>query len=117
MIYNPGLHILSEVKTKEKILLEQEAEVKAFFNKKIHEYKLNKLGEVYHKFPEGGFTGVICLTESHIAIHTWPEYGLFTFDIYLSNFNKDNDDVTRNFFMDTISFFKSDDYTRNEVKR
>jgi S-adenosylmethionine decarboxylase len=117
MIYKPGLHILSEAKTREMNLLEHETQVKAFFDERIKEYKLNKLGEVYHKFPEGGYTGVICLTESHIAIHTWPEYSLFTFDIYLSNFNKENDDVTRRFFKDTIDFFKSEDYTKNEVKR
>lgn len=34
-----------------------------------------------HPFPSQGLTGYIILAESHIAIHTWPEYGFATLDI------------------------------------
>ncbi|MFM2385490.1 MAG: adenosylmethionine decarboxylase [Bacteroidota bacterium] len=47
---------------------------------------LTHLGEVVHQFPQSGFTAVICLSESHISIHTWPEHGLANIDIYLSNY-------------------------------
>ncbi|HBG61639.1 MAG: S-adenosylmethionine decarboxylase proenzyme [Omnitrophica WOR_2 bacterium GWF2_38_59] len=37
-----------------------------------------------HKFsPSGGITGVAILQESHISIHTWPEYRYAAFDIFL----------------------------------
>ena len=41
------------------------------------------IGSVWHKFDgEGGVTGLIALTESHLACHTYPEYGTATFNLY-----------------------------------
>lgn len=37
----------------------------------------------WHKFEgEGGVTGLIMLTESHLACHTYPENGVATFNLY-----------------------------------
>lgn len=117
MEYNPGLHILSEIYTTEISLLKDFADSKKFFNQKVEEFRLCPIGEVFHNFPDGGFTGIICLTESHLALHTWPEFGMLTFDIYLSNFKRINDETVRNIFRDTTIFFKSTNYTCNELKR
>ncbi|WP_394838373.1 adenosylmethionine decarboxylase [Pendulispora rubella] len=36
-----------------------------------------------HKFPgEGGITALVLLTESHLAVHTFPEYGALTVNLY-----------------------------------
>ena len=35
-----------------------------------------------HAFPGGGVTGVILLSESHIALHSYPEYGFMAVDIF-----------------------------------
>ncbi|MBI2644511.1 MAG: adenosylmethionine decarboxylase [Candidatus Wildermuthbacteria bacterium] len=35
-----------------------------------------------HKFSPQGITGVLLLSESHIAIHTWPEIGYTAVDIF-----------------------------------
>ena len=44
---------------------------------------LKSIGSVWHKFPgEGGVTGLIALTESHLACHTYPEHGTATFNLY-----------------------------------
>jgi S-adenosylmethionine decarboxylase len=37
--------------------------------------------QVYHYSPEG-VTGVAILSESHITIHTWPEYGYAAVDVF-----------------------------------
>ncbi len=117
MMYKPGLHILAEIYTDQYALLRDFVPVRALFIDKIQHYGLTSVGEVFHSFPDAGFTGVICLTESHIAIHSWPEYGLATFDIYLSNFKKDNDTITRALFEDTLTFFKATRHLKEEVKR
>jgi S-adenosylmethionine decarboxylase len=37
----------------------------------------------WHKFPApGGVTGLYLLSESHLACHTYPEFGLATFNLY-----------------------------------
>jgi len=35
-----------------------------------------------YKFPVQGVTGVILLAESHISIHTWPEFDYVSIDIF-----------------------------------
>ena len=37
----------------------------------------------WHEFPEpGGVTGVVLLSESHLAVHTFPEWQLATFSFF-----------------------------------
>ena len=60
---------------------------------------LTAVGELFHRFaaPGGlqsnepqGITGVVLLAESHVAVHTWPERGAVTLDVYVCNFEADN---------------------------
>jgi len=36
----------------------------------------------FSKFPPQGVSGVVVISESHVSIHTWPEYGYGAIDIY-----------------------------------
>ena len=40
------------------------------------------VGETFHKFSPQGVTGVLAIAESHLCIHTWPEYGYAAVDIF-----------------------------------
>lgn len=40
------------------------------------------LEEKYHRFNPQGITGIAIVSASHIAIHTWPEYGYIGVDIF-----------------------------------
>jgi S-adenosylmethionine decarboxylase len=69
---------------------------------------LQPVGELFHPFPAfpapsavrastdpappgaGGVTGVVLLAESHLAVHTWPETGAVTLDVYVCNLGADN---------------------------
>jgi MurNAc alpha-1-phosphate uridylyltransferase len=52
---------------------------------------LAPVGELFHRFPPpGGVTGVVLLAESHVAVHTWPELGAATLDVYVCNLGADN---------------------------
>jgi S-adenosylmethionine decarboxylase proenzyme len=60
---------------------------------------LTPVGELFHRFApaaahgEGapaGITGVVLLAESHLAVHTWPELGAATLDVYVCNLGSDN---------------------------
>ena len=52
---------------------------------------LQAVGELFHAFPApGGVTGMVLLAESHLAVHTWPELGAVTLDVYVCNLLGDN---------------------------
>ncbi len=57
---------------------------------------LGAVAELFHRFtpapgqPQGGVTGVVLLAESHLAVHTWPELGAVTLDVYVCNLATDN---------------------------
>lgn len=36
----------------------------------------------FHKFNPYGVSGVVVIAESHVAIHTWPEYNYAAVDIF-----------------------------------
>jgi S-adenosylmethionine decarboxylase len=39
------------------------------------------LGEEFCVFPNGAVTGVLVLAQSHLSIHTWPEFSLANVDL------------------------------------
>ncbi len=41
------------------------------------------LFENYHHFQPSGITGIACLAESHISVHTWPEDNFAAFDVFM----------------------------------
>lgn len=56
----------------------------SFFEALIIELKLQVVGTPqWHVFPQpGGITGLALLSESHLAIHTFPEHGYAALSIY-----------------------------------
>ena len=36
----------------------------------------------FHKFSPQGVSGVVVISESHLAIHTWPELGYAALDVF-----------------------------------
>ena len=54
------------------------------FARIVEELELHPVGEpVWHVFAgQGGITGVLLLSESHLACHTFPERGFAAFDLY-----------------------------------
>lgn len=58
--------------------------LRGVFARAVAELGLKVVGEPqWHKFPgEGGVTGLALLTESHLACHTYPEFGVATFNLY-----------------------------------
>ncbi len=54
------------------------------FARIVHELDLHPVSEPrWHTFPgEGGMTGLLLLTESHLACHTFPEREFAAFNLY-----------------------------------
>jgi len=77
----------------------------------------------FHKFApgsnatEGGITGVIVVSESHLTIHTWPEKGFVNFDVFFCSYSRDNSQKTRNIFKEFSHIYKPKKIRRKEVWR
>ena len=107
MSYHPGLHIIATLRANDPQLLFHHEGFRQQLEDIIEKHNLQKLGEVYHDFVPGGFTAVICLSESHISIHTWPEHGLINLDIYLSNFQRNNDGTVEEIYKTLKQYFNA----------
>ena len=115
--YAPGLHILATFGAPAERLRDA-AGSQQFFGELVARLGLTSVGEVYHVFAENaGFTAVLALTESHLSIHTWPERGLATFDVFLSNFRRDNHATVRAIYQETLAFFEAEPQHYAEVLR
>ena len=74
------------------------------------------------KFPPyegqpGGVTGTVLLAESHLAIHTWPETGSVTIDVYVCNFSADNSDKARRLMDGVIEAYAPGQVLRQQLMR
>ena len=85
---------------------------------------LTVLGDLFHQFPGadgaqagGGVTGCVVLAESHLAIHTWPELGSVTLDVYVCNYTCNNDAKAHKVVADLMALFKPEDYVSHDVPR
>ena len=58
--------------------------VREIFRRVVEDLGLKTIGEgFWHQFAgEKGVTGLVALTESHLACHTYPEYQTATFNLY-----------------------------------
>ena len=56
--------------------------IKTILLESAKEASLNVVDIVFHKFEPIGISGVVVLAESHIAIHTWPEYNFVAADAF-----------------------------------
>ena len=79
-----GTEWLIEAEDCSENLLRDEALLRRIFARIIEDLGLKTLKEpLWHKFGgEGGVTGLVMLTESHLACHTYPEYRVATINLY-----------------------------------
>jgi S-adenosylmethionine decarboxylase len=57
----------------------------------VREAGLFDVGRLFHAFPgDGGVTGTVVLAESHLSVHTWPEHGYVSLDVFVCNYTADN---------------------------
>ena len=115
--YMPGLHILAEIKTEDVDKLCDAHGFMSMIEVAIQDLQLKEVGRVVHAFDGAGFTAVVCLTESHLSIHTWPEYGHLTFDVFLSNFSRNNDNACRTLYEMVQTYFNPTSVKFSENRR
>ncbi|MGA9636885.1 S-adenosylmethionine decarboxylase family protein [Flavobacterium sp.] len=115
--YSPGLHKLLTLEVGNTSILTQSFLFVAFSENLIQKYQLEKVGISIHDFENNSFTIAICLKESHICIHTWPEFNQLTLDVYLCNYLTDNSNKVREITNDYINYFNATILKDFEINR
>ncbi|URI10464.1 adenosylmethionine decarboxylase [Aquincola tertiaricarbonis] len=78
---------------------------------------LHAVGEVFHGFAPQGLTGVVLLAESHLAVHTWPELGAVTLDVYVCNVGADHTAGARRLLAALIDLFQPAQVLHQQLQR
>ncbi len=77
-----GRHALADIFECDNALLDNIEKVKDILISSCKEANLTVVETTFHKFKPIGISGVIVLSESHITIHTWPEYNFVAIDAF-----------------------------------
>lgn len=77
-----GIHIIVELHGVNSNLLNDEEKIRDILIRAIKKAGGTVIGDVFHKFSPHGVTGIIGIKESHVSIHTWPEFGYAALDIF-----------------------------------
>lgn len=89
-----------------------------FCRERVAAAGLTTVGSLFHSFGKGGgVTGVVVLAESHLSIHTWPEAGYVTLDVYVCNYTENNRPKAQKLFDDLLAAFNPNDPHLHRVDR
>lgn len=77
-----GNHILVEFTGCQPKILNDVIVVEEAMNAAALDSGATVLNSTFHHFSPYGISGVIVIQESHLAIHTWPEYGYAAVDLF-----------------------------------
>lgn len=84
----------------------------------VREAGLLDVGRLFHAFPGGGgVTGTVVLAESHLCLHTWPEHGYVSLDVFVCNYSTDNTPKARALADRLIELFRPAERQVQEVCR
>ena len=77
-----GKHILLELKDCNEEALNDLGFLRSTLVEAAKDCGATVLGESFHPFNPHGVSGVVVIAESHLSVHTWPEYGYAAVDIF-----------------------------------
>jgi S-adenosylmethionine decarboxylase len=82
--YMIGQHCLLEIYLQDRAWLKDEQAIKGLLYEAAQTAQAHILNSHFHSFGGyGGVTGILLLAESHMSIHTWPEYHYAAVDIFM----------------------------------
>lgn len=77
-----GRHILVEFYNCDNRLLNDTKLIEKYMVEAANKAKATVVKSVFHTFNPWGVSGVVVIQESHLTIHTWPEYGYAAVDLF-----------------------------------
>lgn len=77
-----GRHIIIELYNCNQEKIDDVLVVQATMEKAAVEAGATLINTTFHHFAPFGVSGVVVIQESHLSVHTWPEYGFASVDIF-----------------------------------
>jgi S-adenosylmethionine decarboxylase proenzyme len=77
-----GRHLLIELYDCDAKAISEVAYVQEVMVRAAKAAKATIVDVMFHTFNPHGVSGVVVIAESHLAIHTWPEHGHASIDVY-----------------------------------
>ena len=77
-----GRHVLAEFTGCDTEILNSIEQVKTALLEAARQSGATIVDSVFHQYNPYGLSGVVVIAESHISIHTWPEYGYAAVDFF-----------------------------------
>jgi len=77
-----GTHVLLEFYECPADLLSDPTQMEKLLTTAATEMNATVVNSNFHHFSPLGVSGVVIIQESHLTIHTWPEYGYAAVDIF-----------------------------------
>ncbi len=84
-----GRHVLAEFTNCDRQSLNDSAQIEEWLNESARKSGATIVKSVFHHYNPHGVSGVVVIAESHISIHTWPEYGYAAVDFFTCGDNVD----------------------------
>jgi S-adenosylmethionine decarboxylase len=121
-----GLHLTADLRGCDPALaaMTEPAAARAACLQAVAAVGLQAVGELFHAFgptragePAAGLTGMVLLAESHLALHTWPELGAVTLDVYVCNLGADHSAQAEALMQRLVDLFAPHDVRRQRLLR
>ena len=77
-----GKHILAEYFDCECTYLDSKTAIREIMLEAATRCGATIVGDIFHHFSPQGVTGVVVIAESHLSIHTWPEFRYASVDLF-----------------------------------
>lgn len=77
-----GRQILVEFYECDRDILNNRELIDKYLNEAVKKSRATIVTSTFHTFSPFGVSGVVVIAESHVSIHTWPEYGYAAVDIF-----------------------------------
>ena len=84
-----GCHVLVELYDCDPKLLNNVSGIEKIMVDAAEHSQATVINVTFHHFSPYGVSGVVVIQESHLTIHTWPEYGYAAIDLFTCGDNVD----------------------------
>ena len=77
-----GRHLIVEYTDCDNSILNNLELLEEYLNESVRKSGATIVKSNFHRYNPQGVSGVVVIAESHISIHTWPEYGYAAVDFF-----------------------------------